>query len=1027
MREPAEIEDQTAAGGRTALRRAEMRYRALQRVQQQIWQMRDPDDIDQVWQAIVDSLRELEIPFDHCGINVVREPGTESAADGRARTDAGLGIVENFWHAGDTVYRHNLEEKDVYQERTRIEEQFGRTVRAVIDVPFSHGTLALNSARIDPFSPWHIEVLEDFTRALSGGFRRIEDLVQLEERNRELEREVSEGERQGKRQQALHRVREQVWRMRRSEEIADVLEKVGDGLRAMEVPFVFCGVNVVDTGGQHRASVYSMNKVGEWTQRKTVGTSSILSIWQAGKIAYRRDIHQNDPYGERARFHTIRSLLDVPFSHGTLAISSRCPGAFSDEDVAILQELAAALSEGFRRMDDLGTLEERNRTLEQEVAEKERREQLQTARYRVREQVWKMRRTEDIAAVLEAVRENFQILGVTYDYCSISLVQEELEEPQVVVYTLKKEGEWKRYQFPFSEELPFIQIWRQNRLVYRPDIERDDPYDEGPTFKIPIRALVDVPFTQGTLALSSLEPDVFSHGDLEVLQVTAQLLAEGFQRMGDLEVLEERNRDLEQEVTERRQTEQELVRAKEEAETANRTKSTFLAHMSHELRTPLNAILGFAQLLQRSPGLSPQQLENLQTISRSGEHLLALINDVLEMSRIEAGRTLLEEEVFDLHALLDGLAEMFGLRARDKGLQLLCERGEDLPRYVRADEGKLRQILINLLSNAIKFTAGGGVVIRVKQAADRLHFEVEDTGLGIAPEEQKTLFDAFVQTDTGKHMQAGTGLGLAITQQFVRLMGGEIEVKSAVGKGSTFRFDLPACPASVEELPHSRQTRRAVALEPGQPEYRILVVEDQEENRQLMRQLLEPMGFAFKEATDGRQGVDLWAKWKPHLIWMDMRMPVMDGYEATRQIKATLQGEKTKVLALTASAFEEDRQKVLEAGCDDFVRKPFRAEEIFAMLEHHLGIRFLYEDEEEVSGTEETLTSDVLTELSQELVTELYRVASQADDEGLHRLLEQIEIEHENIARCLAELARNFRFDEIMALAARGSEEIEAS
>ena len=179
MREPAEIEDQTAAGGRTALRRAEVRYRALQRVQQQIWQMRDPDDIDQVWQAIVDSLRELEIPFDHCGINVVREPGTEGATDRGTRTDAGLGIVEKFWHAGETVYRHNLEEKDVYRERTRIEEQFGRTVRAVIDVPFSHGTLALNSARIDPFSPWHIEVLEDFTRALSGGFRRMEDLVQL--------------------------------------------------------------------------------------------------------------------------------------------------------------------------------------------------------------------------------------------------------------------------------------------------------------------------------------------------------------------------------------------------------------------------------------------------------------------------------------------------------------------------------------------------------------------------------------------------------------------------------------------------------------------------------------------------------------------------------------------------------------------------------------------------------------------------------------------------------------------------------
>jgi signal transduction histidine kinase/CheY-like chemotaxis protein len=479
--------------------------------------------------------------------------------------------------------------------------------------------------------------------------------------------------------------------------------------------------------------------------------------------------------------------------------------------------------------------------------------------------------------------------------------------------------------------------------------------------------------------------------------------------------LSDYNRDLEQEVDARTS---ELVRAKEEAETANRAKSAFLAHMSHELRTPLNAILGFAQLLQRSPGLSPQQLENLQTISRSGEHLLALINDVLEMSRIEAGRTLLEEEAFDLHALLDDLAEMFGLRARDRGLQLLCERGEDLPRYVRADEGKLRQILINLLSNGVKFTEKGGVAARVKHAAGRLHFEIEDTGLGIAPEEQKTLFNAFVQTDTGKHMQAGTGLGLAITQQFVRLMGGEIEVKSAVDKGSVFRFDLPICPASAEELPHSRQARRAVVLEPGQPEYRILVIEDQEENRQLMRQLLEPMGFAFKEAIDGKQGVDLWVEWKPHLIWMDMRMPVMDGYEATRRIKATPQGQKTKVLALTASAFEEDRQRVMEAGCDDFVRKPFREEEIFAMLEQHLGTRFLYEDEEEVTNLPETVQvgPSMLEELPATWRQALHQAASRADDGAINGLLEQLGDGQTTVIHALEGMVRDFRFDEIMAL-----------
>ena len=375
---------------------------------------------------------------------------------------------------------------------------------------------------------------------------------------------------------------------------------------------------------------------------------------------------------------------------------------------------------------------------------------------------------------------------------------------------------------------------------------------------------------------------------------------------------------------ERFQVEKALKNAKEGAEGANRAKSVFLANMSHELRTPLNAILGFSQLMTRDKGLTAEQHENLKVIGRSGEHLLTLINDVLDMSKIEAGQIVLNEEDFNLYRLLDNLEEMLGLRAKDKGLRLILDLEPSVPQSIRTDESKLRQVLINLVGNAIKFTEEGGVALRVgfrKADSDtRLIFEVEDSGPGIAAEEMKVLFDAFVQTASGQKQQEGTGLGLPISQQFVRLMGGELTASSEEGKGSVFRFDVRMGMAEAVEVPVEQPARRVVGLEPGQPVYRILVVEDVFESRKLLLNLLGLVGFDARGAENGQEGIAVWEKWEPNLIWMDMRMPVMDGYEATRRIKATPKGQDTVIVALTASAFEEQRSAVMSAGCDGFVR-----------------------------------------------------------------------------------------------------------
>jgi signal transduction histidine kinase/ligand-binding sensor domain-containing protein/CheY-like chemotaxis protein len=394
------------------------------------------------------------------------------------------------------------------------------------------------------------------------------------------------------------------------------------------------------------------------------------------------------------------------------------------------------------------------------------------------------------------------------------------------------------------------------------------------------------------------------------------------------------------------ESEQRALEAKDEAVRASRAKSSFLANMSHELRTPLNAVIGFAQVLGRRDTIRGEDRESLRIIQSSGEHLLGLINDILSLSKIEAGGLTLLAKPFDLKALLEGVRAIAGARAQSKGLEVVFEIDAALPGVVVGDEGRLRQVLINLVGNAVKFTSAGRVTLRAAYRDGRARFAVEDTGQGIAESELPKLFSAFVQTESGENSMEGTGLGLAISAQIVQLMGGKLEVSSRLHEGSVFSFEVPL-PASEALIP-GPSSRHVSGLAPGHPHVRILVVDDVPQNRLLLAHVLGSAGCEVQEASNGQEAIGQFETFRPALILMDVRMKGMDGREATQRIREHERlrpGVRTVIIALTASAFEHEREQMIEAGADDFVAKPYRIETIFDVLARHLGLTYVYSDE----------------------------------------------------------------------------------
>ncbi len=515
-------------------------------------------------------------------------------------------------------------------------------------------------------------------------------------------------------------------------------------------------------------------------------------------------------------------------------------------------------------------------------------------------------------------------------------------------------------------------------------------------------------------------------GDVRAVAQSINSIAEQLQVFAS--ELNSGNRKLEERIEQRTI---ELQQVRKKVETANYQNSSLIAELSHELRSPLNAILGFTQIMQRDSSLSKTQQENLAIVNHSGQHLLTSLNYVLELSKIEAGRINLYSVDFDFYHLLDKLEARMQIQADARGLKFRLERHQNLPRYIYADEQKLNQILSDLLDNIFHFTPKGSITLSVLGVGEpkkscKIVWKIENTSSGVTFLELDSLFNSTIEPKTKRQYQDVKLLGLPISRQLIRLMGGDIKVSNVIGGGILLKAHLTVRLGVAPTVSTQPQTRRVVGLEPDRETYRILVVDDSKTNRKIMLQILEPVGFEVKEAVNGREAVDIWLEWQPHMIWMDVRMPIMNGYEATERIKSHPQNLATSIVALTASTWEEERSQLLRAGCDDFVGKPFSESVIFEKIAQHLGVNYLYEEPQLLANKPKIANSnnyplepELLRVMPIEWLLKLEIAATELDDLLVTELLAEIPHRYSFLATALQRQADDFDFAKIIDLVRR--------
>lgn len=508
-------------------------------------------------------------------------------------------------------------------------------------------------------------------------------------------------------------------------------------------------------------------------------------------------------------------------------------------------------------------------------------------------------------------------------------------------------------------------------------------------------------------------------GEFAVLGNTFNTMAS--QLSEQQEHLRSLNTQLEQQIQER-------TVALKMAEAANHAKSEFLANMSHELRTPLNGILGYAQIFARDKSFSSKQQDGIRIIQRSGEYLLTLINDILDFSKMEANSMEIHPANFHLEDFLHSTMAPFKMRAQDKHIAFVYEERSSLPTGLYADEKRLRQILINLLGNAVKFTKHGGVTFTVDYTAGQIHFQIIDTGIGILKEDLTKIFQPFQQAGDKNYRPDGTGLGLSITQKLLKLLGGDLQVESTLGKGSLFAVTLPVAEANEEVKSGHHASKPVIMGYEGTPRT-ILVVDDKWENRSVVTNLLKPLGFEIMEANDGQECLDLLYNHRPDLILTDLVMPVMDGFETVRKIRQSEEFKKLPVIAVSASVFDMDLLQSHAAGFDSFLQKPVDAEALLEKLQEYLGLTWIYEkvvatavETREVSdktAANSELFLQIAVPLPDHTARMLLDLAMEGDVDGILQQadkLESIDARFKPFINKIRELAKEFNTDDIILL-----------